>query len=83
MDLLLDFQAGVAWLRKEKLITWFADINKPAWPNGYGVGLLNRRLGVRVPPWVKSFYSIELGCESVEFNMEMNFWLFFKLSAAS
>ena len=28
---------------------------KPAWPNGYGVGLLNRRLGIRVPPWVNIF----------------------------
>jgi hypothetical protein len=27
-------------------------VMQPAWPNGYGVGLLNRRLGVRVPPWV-------------------------------
>ena len=29
---------------------------QPAWPNGYGVGLLNRRLGVRVPPWVTCLF---------------------------
>lgn len=31
--------------------------NKPAWPNGYGISFLNRRLGVQVPPWVITLFS--------------------------
>ncbi|KRX13368.1 hypothetical protein T07_11077 [Trichinella nelsoni] len=31
-------------------LLYIAYRNKPLWPNGEGVGLLNRRLRVRVPP---------------------------------
>ena len=37
--------------------------HKPAWPNGYGVGLLNRRLRVRVPPWVDRIFLDLAGIE--------------------
>ncbi len=44
--------------------------NKPAWPNGYGVGLLNRRLGVRVPPWVNFYPAITLQFYILSSNSE-------------
>ena len=31
--------------------------NNPTWPNGYGISLLNWRLGVQVPPWVITLFS--------------------------
>ena len=33
-------------------------ITAPPWPNGYGIGLLNRGLGVRVPPEVKQIFFV-------------------------